>query len=344
MGSWNITMGFRRVRAYVSRDGKPRPAKSILRQRQPRPVAPIGVEAKQPGIEKKAKPTPRRGQPAKQKAEDLVLSDDDKAPHVHFDVLLDSGATFPLLHEPDLATLGIDRKTYPAQTATSISTVNGSVASRLYELRATVSSAEAASLVDAANPVHPRERPELGAVVPVGVLPPQRPSDLPPASPVRVRRDGSRTKQRAARPPARLSGILPFMACYASVVPGSGTIWLGEDRRDVLGAHRFPGQRRLFGGEGGEVQRGLREMGRRAPPRVRFEHALAGGGVLVDEDGVGGGSEVRVLGADGAEAGFCRVEPGKRAVVRWKKEAATIRGACASTGRRGSKTGAVEPV
>ncbi|KAK0113447.1 hypothetical protein ONS95_013705 [Cadophora gregata] len=42
----------------------------------------------------------------------------------------------------------------------------------------------------------------------------------------------------------RLSGILPFVASYVSATPTRNTLYLGEDRNSVLGAHRVPGQKK----------------------------------------------------------------------------------------------------
>lgn len=318
MGSWNVTMGFRRVKAYVSRtrhaDPDPAP-RSILKQRQPRnPSPPYNSDSDTEDYKLPRTTTP----PPKTPRSDLTLEDDPSAPSVHFDMLLDSGATFPFLYEQDVRALGIDREAYPAQTVQSISTVDGAFDSRLYEVRATVTTESGGSLVDSWRAVYPRERHELGAVVPVAVLPCSGGvGDVPP-SPVTVR-NGKRVKPRSEKAPGqRLSGQLPFMACYASVVPGSQTIWLGEDRRDVLGADKFPGQRRFLA-EADDEGEELRRLAWRAPG-VRFEHRVRGGLRIVDEErrGDGGASEVRVEDEGGNVKGRWRVEPRKRR-VRWGK-------------------------
>lgn len=218
LGSWNCTMGFRRVKAYVARDGKPPlPAKPIPRQRQPEcgpTITKRHVRIKTLG-ETTEKASAREGKgassaakaPATKKGarmtrpEDYVLKDDVEAPQVHFDLLLDSGATFPMLYKSDLRALGIDSKTYPAQSASDISAVGGGVRSRLYEVRATVTSDKCQSLVDPKKPVYLDERPELGAVVPVAVVPPQEPDVEPPSTPIRFRKDGTRRKERPETSP-----------------------------------------------------------------------------------------------------------------------------------------------
>ena len=323
MGSWNITMGFQRVKAYVSRDAKaPRRNGSVLKSRQPgHTIRPSHRLVRQVEDEDKSEARPLTTKatagPASTKrtgAETYTLADDPTAPRLHFDLLLDSGATFPLLYEQDISALGIDLKTYPAQTATGIAGISQSFSTRLYELRAEISDANGASLVDPARAVWPGERRELGAVVPVAVVPPQGPHVRPPDSPVQLRADGARRRKRplSRAPGLRLSGMLPFMACYASVVPGSSTLWLA----DVLGAHKFPGQRRLFCKDGDEWERGLREMAARSAkaPAVRFEHELEGGGMVVDEEKGGEASLVRAMDRDGEESSCYRVGPRKRRV------------------------------
>jgi hypothetical protein len=42
----------------------------------------------------------------------------------------------------------------------------------------------------------------------------------------------------------RLSGLMPFLACYFTSVPANNRIYLGEDRSDVLGLPKMQGQRR----------------------------------------------------------------------------------------------------
>ncbi|MBE3111462.1 MAG: hypothetical protein IMZ46_13320, partial [Acidobacteria bacterium] len=292
LGSWNCTMGFRRVKAYVSRAGKARPVqRSILKQRQPQHSPPVNAthaevkyheetlesvlgRTRKPGAAsvaekkkaaekqaagKKAAPAAKKAAPAakslgakvlskaakmtqaektramEMKTENFILEDDETAPLVHFDVLLDSGATFTMLYDSDFRALGIDQKVYPAQTTNKIKTVGGSYNARLYELRTTVSTSNGLSLVSPKRPVHPDERHEVGAVAPVASLPAQKPHEKPAPDQVQLGTDGLRREGRKidGPPGGRLSGQLPFLACYASVVPGSGIIWLGEDRSDV---------------------------------------------------------------------------------------------------------------
>lgn len=319
LGSWSITLGFRRVKSYVSRDGKPAPRTgSVHKRRQPgRPITSSHREVKDVEyVEEEPKGRLRKrstAEPRETKSNTYILKDDPTAPHVYFDLLLDSGATFPLIYKQDLRAMGIDAESYPAQTIVDIASVDSSFVTRLYELRVDIPSSNGRSLVDSRRPVYHNERPELGAVVPVAILPPQSPHVPPPGSPVRLRETSEVQRPRSKRPGLRLSGMLPFTACYVSVAPGSKTIWLGEDRRDVLGAFRFPGQRRLFTADGGKKERELREMAM-GPPAVRFEHKIAGGGRLVDEDGELGLSEVRIWDENGKEKASCRVGPKKKAV------------------------------
>lgn len=314
LGSWNTTLGFRRVKSYVSRDGTAPPrAGSVHRRRQPgRAIMSSHLEVKEVEYVVEEQPGRKSASGLKQtKAHTYILADDPTAPHVYFDLLLDSGATFPLIYKHDLGAMGVNPDTYPAQTVVDITSVDGSFVTRLYELRVDIPASNGRSLVDPRRPVHPSERPELGAVVPVAILPPQPPHAPPPSSPVRLHDTRRGERHRRMTPGLRLSGMLPFTACYVSVVPGSQTLWLGEDRRDVLGAFKFPGQRRLFCSHGGSKERGLREMAM-APPAVRFEHQLTGGGKLVDEDVGLGVSEVGLWDANGEETASSRVGPRNR--------------------------------
>jgi hypothetical protein len=108
--------------------------------------------------------------------------------------------------------------------------------------------------------------------------------------------------------PDRLSGLLPFHVCYLSGAPGTFKLWMGEDRRDVLGAGRLPGMMRygeiLGGPQAGEKSKRVpasttlklvqwRNQGLKTPERVIFEHDLTDDaeGVLRDED-VGDGNAI----------------------------------------------------
>ena len=81
--------------------------------------------------------------------------------------------------------------------------------------------------------------------------------------------------------PFRLSGILPFLACYISSTPGRNTLFLGEDRNDVLGTHRMPGQKKWV------IQMPPLQLASSIPfeaygnPHIMFSHR---GGQIVDID------------------------------------------------------------
>lgn len=144
----------------------------------------------------------------------------------HFKTLLDSGATVPMLHHSDLRHLAIDMKWYSAQGVVSTNTANGELRNRFFEMCVSVCTKDGKSIVGQSNSVTwPEEPPVLGAFLPVII------SDTV--------LKGKRTKFTN-----RLSGLLPFDAAYISSAPTMGKIWLGEDRRDVLGASRFPGHLR----------------------------------------------------------------------------------------------------
>jgi hypothetical protein len=86
---------------------------------------------------------------------------------------------------------------------------------------------------------------------------------------------------------ARLSGLLPFRACYVSSTPGLPHLFLGEDRGDVLGAFRMPGQMRWTmdarhaAGKLVTVKDPPANLATYGRPITTFEHR---DGHLVDED------------------------------------------------------------
>ncbi|KAI0861301.1 hypothetical protein F4860DRAFT_514075 [Xylaria cubensis] len=136
------------------------------------------------------------------------------------ETLLDSGATFPIIFESDLARLNINLSKYPAQGALALSIVGGRSKLKFYEMYVSVCSDEGESLVGRGKDVvWPEEPRTLGGFCPVLVMP-----------------DSGGD---------RLSGMMPFDACYISSAPSMRRLWLGEDRRDVLGTSRLPAHLRF---------------------------------------------------------------------------------------------------
>ncbi|RGP79824.1 hypothetical protein FLONG3_2004 [Fusarium longipes] len=274
--AWEISMGFKRVRGFHSR---------------------VSQRLSKLGLTKKGKvlmyQTKLREFGSNERGTCFVEDEDEEttAPRVCFKMLLDSGATHPSLHNSDLQYLGIDRKTYPAQTHVAISTAESSTAvARVYEMRIDVCRHNGESLVGD-DPVFPNERRELGGIAPVMVLVSSTPDESEPLSEwydeaLKNGEDVSEeaTAQRYKGPgESRLSGMFPFQVCYFAGVPGKSVFWFGEDRRDVLGADRMPGQQRW--------ERHLRAKGVQRPdetshlgrPTVAFHHQMDGL-KLVDTD------------------------------------------------------------
>lgn len=191
-----------------------------------------------------------------------------------FKMMLDTGATFPMLRARDLARLGIDLDTYAAQGTFSVSTVSGEDPMRFYELYVGMGS----DLKSGSEPGSestdetgwPLEKGLLGGLCPVlvnGSV--EDDEDEDEESPDRLWTD-------------RLSGIMPFKACYVSSVPTAGRIWMGEDRKDVLGSQRMPPYRRFsthhvvdpgYPSDMHDVQESLG-----TPDAVTFIHRLKGEG------------------------------------------------------------------
>ncbi|KAI0396484.1 hypothetical protein F5Y17DRAFT_472544 [Xylariaceae sp. FL0594] len=170
--------------------------------------------------------------------------------------LLDSGASFPIILESDFARLNIDSAGYAAQGVMDLQVVGGAKLLRFYELLVSVCSEEGHPIVGAGNDaVWPQEPRKLGGFFPVLAI--QDPRG--PASYYH-----------------RLSGMVPFDACYMSLAPGTDKVWIGEDRRDVLGTSRLPAHLRydsnkVFAIEyPKEIQRLREEAG--TPDRVIFLH------------------------------------------------------------------------
>ncbi|KAI1748366.1 hypothetical protein F4782DRAFT_534474 [Xylaria castorea] len=140
------------------------------------------------------------------------------------ETLLDSGATFPIIFESDLARLNMNLSKYPAQGTLTLSTVGGRSKLKFYEMYVSVCSEEGKSLVGQGKEVvWPTEPRTLGGFCPVLAL-----------------------RDTAANSGGdRLSGMIPFEACYISSAPGMRRLWLGEDRRDVLGTSRLPAHLRF---------------------------------------------------------------------------------------------------
>ncbi|KAM0329181.1 hypothetical protein ACHAQA_004479 [Verticillium albo-atrum] len=247
------------------------------------------------------------------------------AVRLYFHMLLDTGATLPMLYREDFAALGINPKTYAAASAIQISTANGAGQTCVYELHVSVCDTRTCrSLVDEDKPVWPDAHPSLGGILPVaqaigssnnqagvayGTSMDDRLIDI--------------TNKAEGKNTLRLSGLLPFKTCYVQSTPGLGTIWLGEDRRDVLGAQRMPGQMRWEAGSTEMFDPGHPRMDWQTlqshndgnPSLVRMAHEVIdtkGERVVrltdVEEEGWHGRSRTLILGKDG-KLPVCEIEP-----------------------------------
>lgn len=313
---WNITMGFRRVRAFHSRLIEPDGAQPDLGQFG-------GSLAKKKSSQGRVLPfTPTQTGFSEEQMEGLqwTAHDDPDGPRCFFLMHLDSGASVPSLHETDLTMLGIDPHAYPAQTEMSMATANGIVEMPLFEMRVDVCQHDGMPLVGD-NPVWPRERHELGGIVPVTVMPGSDvlikgdSGGLTAKVLEKRRQQGVDVSQKALAErgkefaETRLSGMLPFQVCYSACAPGL-TPWFGEDRRDVLGADRMPGQHRYEWHKGILSQEAPVEVEITERPRlIVFEHELGYGRKLRDVDVLGRpGASITTL-IDGSNIKSFLVEP-----------------------------------
>ncbi len=183
-------------------------------------------------------------------------------PRLAFRSLLDSGATYPTLHTEDLKMLGIDGNEYGAQSVETLMTANGPIFTRLFELFVSVLDENGKQLVDANDPVYCFNHPYLGGLCPVV------------ETPSALQYDGNGIEIAT-----RLSGLLPFVACYVSSTPTRNMLFLGEDRNDVLGSHRMPGQKK-WSIEMPPIVPGL-PFDRYDNPKISFNHRK---GMIIDED------------------------------------------------------------
>ncbi|OTB00731.1 hypothetical protein M426DRAFT_15216 [Hypoxylon sp. CI-4A] len=214
---------------------------------------------------------------------------------VRLRTILDSGATYPVIPYHDLKYLDIDMRRYASQGITSLSSVTDISLFRFFEMNVSVikDRDEHGQLVKTGNGYEqlvggsdqatwPGEPRRIGAMVPVCL---------------------DHNKVNQSNVSDRLSGMLPFDACYISSVPTAGKMWLGEDRRDVLGASRMPPHRRF------DTEKTLRveipseferaRLETKTPDQVLFIHNLPGPGrpALMDADwpSVRGKSELSIV-------------------------------------------------
>ena len=194
----------------------------------------------------------------------------------NFNLMLDSGATAPLLCNTDLKDLDIDTRWYAAQGINRMHTANGSIDMRFYEMYVSICTRNGESLVDPVGPATWHyERRELGAFVPVSI---QTTRTTPADSSVAFLN--------------RLSGMLPFDASYITSAAGQKRVWFGEDRIDVLGASRFPAHQRYDTEKEHVVQYPLRlDIIRETleePESMFFAHSLIPQGIdgtFIDSEG-----------------------------------------------------------
>lgn len=186
-------------------------------------------------------------------------------PKQAFRSVLDSGATYPSLYREDFQKLMIDDQNYAAQSVETLNTANGVVYARLFELFVCVLDEQQKQLVDENHCAHPYHAKYLGGLCPV------------------VEAQGSVTYDAEGREvSSRLSGLLPFVACYVASAPTRNTMWLGEDRKDVLGSHRLPGGRKWDINLPLGPPAGFDDIAQKyGDPKTTFSHR---GGKILDED------------------------------------------------------------
>lgn len=326
---WDITMGFRRVLTFHSRTTTG--YKTQVMNRSPSSFASFWTQKSEAESEIQGRtrstgkyltylPTNTGMSKEEMGEQKWSVNDDADGPRCFFLMHLDSGASMPCLYDSDLRVLGINPHEYPPQTYTRLSTANGHVLCPLYEMRVDICRHNGESLVGE-NPVWPRERHEIGGIFPVAIF---LPPEIPPkgtSGPLTIDALQARQKlgydvseealagRRKKHNEMRLSGLLPFQVCYSACAPGM-KLWFGEDRRDVLGIDKMPGQRRF------ERHKSLKVPPAPAHPdlkdfpnTVAFEHQLSPSKWIIDRDVMGcvGASITTVV--NGTEVKNHRLEP-----------------------------------
>ncbi|KAJ8127397.1 hypothetical protein O1611_g6239 [Lasiodiplodia mahajangana] len=239
-----------------------------------------------------------------EKRERGITKDDYADASCQVETLLDSGATFPIILESDLARLDMDLSRYPAQGIMELTTLDNRSNHRFYEMHVSICSDEGDSLVSQGDDaVWPTERRSLGGFYPV----------IASEDPV-----GETDFTN------RLSGMVPFDACYISSAPGMARFWLGEDRRDVLGTNRLPAHLRYDTDKTFLVQypeeiEALRRAAR-TPDRVIFLHEYPDkpNVLLTDSDvpGTRGRSELAIGQYEVVDGGNKQKQPRKALAQR----------------------------
>ncbi|EGY15671.1 uncharacterized protein VDAG_06835 [Verticillium dahliae VdLs.17] len=266
MGEYSITMGFKRINdinygkakeaediktklkgsweddilaAVLSAKSKPKTKKTFQAHKKHKEM--LG-RAKKPRLKMFDLKPPA---PAEERS-----TTQSKAVRLYYRMLLDTGATLPMLYKQDFAALGIKPAKYAASSTMRIVTANGSRQTSVYELHVSVCDTRTCqSLVDENEPVWPQAHPSLGGILPVAQIMGASGDQVPPSNGMSMDdRVISITEKAEGKGSLRLSGLLPLKTCYMQSTPGLGAVWLGEDRRDVLGAQRMPGQMRWEAG------------------------------------------------------------------------------------------------
>lgn len=176
---------------------------------------------------------------------------DRTGPIVYYQTLLDSGATLPFIYSADLLCLNIDKSSYAAQSAKNVSTASAVISMRTYDMSISVypfpDPAPSSTAARSGVPQIHYEAYNAAKYPPPSPGPPTWPSEPFVRSlvlPVVVSAGSAAADFDASQPPDRLSGLAPFHLVYLASTPGQNKLHLGEDRRDVLGSLRMPGQKR----------------------------------------------------------------------------------------------------
>ena len=172
--------------------------------------------------------------------------------------MLDSGASLASLYTSDLKELGIVKKYYSAQSHGSFNLANGQfVKQKIFELYVEVDGNEGNPIIDPNDPIVPNRR-AVGGIFPVVEIPQRIKNPFDPESYIVNN---------------RLSGIMPFLSSYVSIVPGTNIMLLGENRNDIIGHYKMP-PFQIWDPYGSSASRINPEFNYIENPSLYFEHPI----------------------------------------------------------------------
>lgn len=135
---------------------------------------------------------------------------------------------------------------------------------KIFEMYVEVDGNEGTPIIDPNDPIAPN-RLAIGGIFPVMEIPQRIKNPFDPESYIVNN---------------RLSGIMPFLSSYVSIVPGSNIMLLGENRNDIIGHYKMPPFRvwDFYGSSASQINP---EFNYIENPNLYFEHPVS---KIVEQD------------------------------------------------------------